>query len=156
MASVLNTVQMPMPLAPRFLSRHDITDGPVVATATNTSSIGNIKAAAGSTTIQPLAKGYITPAKLTAGYNIDSNAASASATQAVFACPTGSNGWNYFSKSDLKTFQTTFGLQSSAVAKFMTIGHPSTNDDTLPVITTYYSGANIEVCKKVRATVDHA
>ena len=152
-AAVLNTVQMPVPLAPRTLARVDFPDATAASSSlplNNTRIIGNVMAAAGTTPITNLVTGSMTPAKLLSGYNIDSTATSPSSTQAVFATQTGVNGFNTFVRADLATFQSTYGIPSNPIAKFMQIAHPHVNDDKLPVITTYYSGSNVEACPKVR------
>jgi len=147
--TVLNTVQMPSPRPRRTLARFDFPDGPATAPSANATRLRDIKAAAGSTPIQNQVTSSMTPAKLIAGYNIDSTATSKSSTQAIFATPTGSNGFNVMIRTDLAKFQSVYNIPSNPISKYMLVAHqgfPNTNDDKLPVVTSYYSGNQVEVC----------
>jgi hypothetical protein len=113
--TVLNTVQMPSPRPRRTLARVDFPDGPATAPSANATRLRDIKAAAGSTPIQNQVTSSMTPAKLIAGYNIDSTATSKSSTQAIFATPTGSNGFNVMIRTDLAKFQSVYNIPSNPI-----------------------------------------
>lgn len=147
-ATVINTVQMPSPLPkgsslfdppPAAAAANDGVDSAVPAQAQAT-------AVAGTVTVTKLVTGTVTPSKIASMYNIDSSAASAQATQAVVAMPTGTD-WNYMNRADLAFSQQFFNLPSNPVSKFARINRPKVdNDDAGAVGTSYYGGGSVEAC----------